>query len=72
MDDVPSQKRGKEPDSLVGLQKDDAVIQVALEYATRETAEEETAEEETAEEETAEEETAEEETGVSEQMNLLD
>jgi DNA gyrase subunit A len=67
IDDIPSQKRGKEGHSLVGLQKDDAVIEVALEYATREAVEEEAVEEEAVEEEAVEE-----EAGASEQMNLLD
>jgi DNA gyrase subunit A len=75
IDDIPLQKLRKKLRPLVGLQKNDVVIEVALEHTSKEIVEEEIEEETTASEHTSKEiveEEIEEETTASEQMSLLD
>ncbi|MDE0805971.1 MAG: DNA gyrase subunit A [Longimicrobiales bacterium] len=67
IDDIPLQKLRKKLRPLVGLQKNDVVIEVASEHASKEIVEEETTASEHASKEIVEEETT-----ASEQMSLLD
>jgi hypothetical protein len=71
IDDIPLQKLRKKLRPLVGLQKNDVVIEVASEHTSKEIVEEETTASEHTSKEIVEEE-IEEETTASEQMSLLD